>query len=286
MMKSKVIATKFDSFEKAISRIFEEAKLKEVLKGKNRVILKPNLTTNLPYPITTDPQFVESLVKVLLGFFGGEILICEGSGGCDTKKAFQDLGYEGISRKWKIKTLDLNREERIKFENKNALKLKEVWLPKILFDSYLISLPVPKEHGEAIFTGALKNQFGIYLSKNFVKEYDEEKLEKKGIFVAKEIWERGWNKGELHFLGVQETIFDLNLYRKPDFVVCDGRFGVKGGELRGERFEIGKIFASFDPVALDSHLAKIFGFDWREIKYLTLSNKVLGKAEDFEVKIV
>jgi uncharacterized protein (DUF362 family) len=280
-MRSKVFQTEGKDLKESLSKIFKTLNLKDIV--KERIILKPNLTTKIPYPITTDPKFVEVLVELIFDFFKGEILIAEGSGGCDTKEAFKRLGWEKISKKFGIKLVDLNREERIKFENKNALKLKEVWLPKILFSGYLISLPVPKEHGEAIFTCALKNQIGIYLSKDFVKEYDKEMLEKKGIFVAKEIWERGWNKGELHFLGINETIFDLHLYRKPDLVICDGRVGVKGGELGGKEFETGKIFASFDPVALDSHLAKIFGFDWRKIKYLVLANKVLGEADNYEV---
>jgi len=282
-MEAKIFETDFDNFKNSISRIFEAMKLKEILKREKRIILKPNLTTNLPYPITTDPNFVESLIEIISSFFRGEILICEGSGGCDTKRAFEELGYEEISKKFKIKLIDLNREERIRLKKENVLKLKEVWLPKILFSGYLISLPVPKEHGQAIFTCALKNQFGFYLSKSFVKEYDKEKLERKGIFVAKRIWEKGWNKGELHFLGVNETIFDLNLYRKPDLVICDGRVGLRGGELGGREIKIGKILASFDPVALDSYLARIFCFDWRKIKYLVFSNKILGETENFKV---
>ena len=282
-MGSKVFQVEVKNLKESLSRILEAVNLREILKERKRVILKPNLTTKIPYPITTDPEFAEILIEAILNFFKGEILIAEGSGGCDTKEAFEKLGWEKISKKFGIKLVDLNREERIKLENKNALKLKEIWLPKILFSGYLISLPVPKEHGEALFTCALKNQIGIYLSKDFVKEYDKEKLEKKGIFVAREIWEKGWNKGELHFLGIHETIFDLNLYRRPDFVICDARVGVKGGELGGREFKIGKILASFDPVALDSYLAKIFGFDWRKIKYLVLSDKILGNANDFEV---
>lgn len=197
--------------------------------------------------------------------------------------AFKRLGYERISKTLGVELIDLNRAEKIKLKNEKAKKLKEIWFPKILLNSYLISLPVSKEHSSAVFTCALKNQFGIYLSKEYVREYDKEKLERMGVFVAKEIWERGWNKGELHEIGVHESIFDLNLYKKPDLVICDGRVGVKGGELGGKEFKIGKIFASFDPVALDSHLAKIFGFDWRKIKYLVLANKILGEAENFEI---
>ena len=280
---AKVFEVQFKDLKGSLFKLFESTRIKEILKEKEKIILKPNLTTNIPYPVTTDPKFVEVILEIILSFHKGQIFIAEGSGGCDTKEAFKKLGYENLAKKFGVKLIDLNREERVKVKNEKSLKLKEIWFPKILLDSYLISLPLPKEHGEAIFTCALKNQFGIYLSKDFVMEYDKEKLEKMGVFVAKEIWERGWNKGELHSVGIHESIFDLNLYKKPDFVICDARVGIKGGELGGKEFKIGKIIASFDPVALDSYLARIFGFDWKKIKYLRLANKVLGEAENFEI---
>jgi len=288
MMKSKsfVFETNFDKLETSLLRIFEAMKMQEVLKKEKRILLKPNLTTNLPYPVTTDPKFVKQIIEIIRNFSDLEIIICEGSGGCDTKRAFEELGYEEISKEFGVKLVDLNKEERVKLRNERALKLKEVWLPKILFSGYLISLPIPKEHSSALFTCALKNQFGIYLSKKAIKEYDKEKFEREEILVVKEIFEKGWNKGELHSIGVHESIFDLNLYRKPDAVICDGRIGVKGHELGGEEFKIGRIFSSFDPVAIDSYLASIFGIDWKRIKYLVYSNSILGKAENFEVKKV
>jgi uncharacterized protein (DUF362 family) len=284
--KSFVFETNFDGLETSLSRIFEAMELKEVLKKENRILLKLNLTTNLSYPVTTHPEFVKKIIEIIRKFSDAEIIICEGSGGCDTRKAFRELGYKEISKEFGVKLVDLNREERVKLKNDKALKLKEVWLPKILFSGYLISLPIPKEHSSALLTCALKNQFGIYLSKKAIKEYDKEKLENEEILVVKELQERGWSKGELHSIGVHESIFDLNLYRKPDLTICDGRIGVKGHELGGEEFKIGKIFSSFDPVALDSYLAKIFGIDWKRIKYLAYSNNILGKAENFEIKKV
>jgi len=44
--------------------------------------------------------------------------------------------------------------------------------------------------------------------------------------------------------------------------------------------------AMFDPVAIGSYLASIFGIDWKRIRYLVYSNSILGKAENFEVKKV
>ena len=240
--------------------------------------MKPNLTTNLSYPITTSSEFVKNLILLIKNFTKGKILIAEGSGGCETGIAFEKLSYKKISKQLKIKLIDLNREERIKLKNNKALKLKEVWLPKILLDSYLISLPVPKDHSLAVFTCALKNQFGIYLSKDFIKESGE-----RGTFIAEKIVEQGWSKNKLHSFGVHESVFDLNLYKKPDLTICDARFGVRGNELGRKKIEIGKIIASFDPVALDSYIAKIFGYDWRKIKYLVYSHQKIGQAENFEV---
>lgn len=240
---AEIFEKKNEDLKGDIEKIFRALNLKEILAKEKKLILKPNLTTDLPYPITTSPQFVEEVIFNLKKIYKGEILIAEGSGGCDTKMAFERLGFSEISKKFGIKLIDLNREERIK----------------------------------------LKNMFGVYLSKEFVMTYDKEKLEKMGIFVAKEIWEKGWNKGELHSLGVHQSIFDLNLYKRANLTLCDARVGIKGNELGGKEFKIGKILASFDAVSLDSYLAKIFGYDWKRIDYLRFCHKKIGEAENFKV---
>jgi uncharacterized protein (DUF362 family) len=282
-MSAKVFSTKFTNFRETLFLILKAIDIEKVLEGKDLVILKPNLTTDIPYPITTDPKFVESLLEILSKIYKGKIVIAEGSGGCDTILAFRKLGFQEISKKYKVDLIDLNREERIKLRNKNAKILTEIWLPKIVFEGFLISLPVPKDHLSAKFTCALKNQFGLYLASDFILDYDEKKLRELGIFAPKEILEAGWNKGELHKIGIDESIFDINLYKKPDLTICDARVGVRGGELGGEEFHIGKVFASFDPVALDSHLAKIFGYKIEDIKYLVFCHKKIGEAIDYQL---
>jgi len=280
---SEIFEVNSKEFNEKILKVFDLMNLRKILKKEKRIVLKPNLTKDLPYPITTDPNFVEIIIKKILSFYKGEIFIAEGSGGCDTNLAFLKLGYQKIAEKFKIKLIDLNRAERIKVENKNALVLKSIWLPKIILDSFLISLPVPKDHSSAVFTCSLKNMIGVFLSQDYVKNYDQEKLEKIGVFVAKEIWQKGWNKGELHEIGLHQAIFDLNLYKKPDLTICDARYKIKGSELGGKKIKLGKIFFSFDPVALDSYLAKLFKSDWQKINYLVFSNKKIGQAEKFQI---
>lgn len=91
------------------------------------------MTINRSPPCTTPAELVEEVIKFCQDNSKAEIIIAEGSGGCDTQKAFADLGYRQLSQKYQIKLIDLNREERILLKNPKALVLKKVKLPKIIF---------------------------------------------------------------------------------------------------------------------------------------------------------
>jgi uncharacterized protein (DUF362 family) len=279
---SKVFETKFESYEKSIAKIFKEIKPKI---KENRVVIKPNLTTNLPPPVTTDIRCVKEVITNLRRIYNSEIIIAEGSGGCDTLKAFEELSYKKLAKDYDIKLVDLNRAERVELRNRRAIKLKSILFPKVLLNSYLINIPVPKEHSSAKITNSLKNMFGIYLPKSFLVEWNKSKLAKIGVIVSKNIFMRGWNKANLHVLGVHESIYDLNLYKKPDLTICDARVGQIGEEIYGEPYKLNKIIVSFDPVACDSYVANLFGYSWREIKYLRYCNGVFGSARYELIKV-
>ncbi|MEM7826779.1 MAG: DUF362 domain-containing protein [Candidatus Aenigmatarchaeota archaeon] len=276
---SKVFDTSFLNYDESVARIFNAMKPKI---EKRKIVIKPNLTTNLNPPVTTDVNCVRAILKCLQNF-NGEIIIAEGSGGCDTLKAFNALGYEELCEEFGIRLIDLNREERVEIENHSALRLKSMLYPKILLDSYLISVPVPKEHSSAIITNSLKNMFGVYLSKKYLAKYSG--LRKIGVIVARSIFARGWSKADLHVFGVHESIYDLNLYKKPDLTICDARIGQKGNEIDGVACKppLNRIIGAFDPVACDSYVSKIFGYDWKEIKYLRYCHEKIGDAENVEV---
>ena len=158
-----VLITDFQNFQTSIPLILEEADLKNKIKGWEKIILKPNLTTSRKPPCTTPIELVEEVVKFIQPT-DAEIIIAEGSGGCDTQKAFKDLGYQDLAEKYHLKLIDLNKAERIEKENPQALVLKKIKLPKIIFEGFLINLPVLKEHNEAVVTCAMKNLFGLYLN--------------------------------------------------------------------------------------------------------------------------
>lgn len=244
----------FQSFKETVPLILRESGLVEKIKDKKQILLKPNLTTNRKPPCTTPVELVEEIVKFIQASSRAEIIVAEGSGGCDTRQAFKDLGYQDLADKYNFKLVDLNKTERIAKENPKALALKKVKLPKIIFESFFINLPVLKEHNEAVVTSAMKNLFGIYLNQSALSRFG---------------W---WNKSELHVFGVHQSIHDLNLYVKSDFVLVDASVGQKGSEITGFPCQppIGKLIAGFDAKEIDKVCAQLLGHKIEEVRYLTL----------------
>jgi uncharacterized protein (DUF362 family) len=266
---SKIFVKDFINFSQTVPQILKEAGLAEKIntfdklsvdaeqsrsiKKQNKILLKPNLTAIRPPPCTTPVELVEEVVRFCRANSKTEIIIAEGSGGCDTEKAFVELGYKDLSQKYDIKLIDLNQEERIFLKNEKALVLKKVKLPKIIFDSFFINLPVLKEHNEAIVTCAAKNLFGLYLNQKIIPSITG--------------W---WNKSELHLFGVHKAIIDLNNYVKSDFVLVDASIGQRGNEINGFACQpaIKKLIAGFDAMEIDRFCAPLLGHEPDEIPYL------------------
>ena len=273
---NKIIIENFESWAITIPKILDQCNLAEKIAGQQQILLKPNLTINLPPPVSTPVEFVEEVVKFILKNSKAKIVIAEGAGGCDTQKCFSDLGYEKLAEKYPIELIDLNLAQRIKKENPNAIKLKKVYLPQISFESFIINLPVLKIHSEAKMTAALKNVFGFYLNSNWLMKKVGGLFGRSGegwlatrssALRRSEVW---WNKSELHFSGVNNSIKDLNNYIKFDFNLVDASIGQLESEVHGLPCSppIGKIIAGFDAKKVDIACAPLLNLDPKEIKYL------------------
>jgi len=255
-MKDKVWALKFKSWQESVVKILELAELAGLVKDQKKIILKPNLTINYPPPCTTPVEMVEEVIKFIGKYSQARIIIAEGSGGCDTIKSFEDLGYEGLAKKYKVGLVDLNREKREECVDPKALAIKKVKLPTVLMDGFLINLPVLKQHDSAVMTAAAKNMFGVYLNDNI---------------ILKKLSPHWWNKSELHFrYGVAKSVWDLNLHRKTDFVLVDATVGQVGNEIEGKAKNppIGMLVAGFDNLAVDRVCAPMIGVRVEDVPYL------------------
>ena len=225
---------------------------------KDKVVIKPNLIINRPYPVTTSPKTVECLINYFTGKTK-KIIIAEGSGMClgGTNKAFLDLGYVELAERYGIRLVDLNEDNYEILKNPNALKLKEFKFPLTLKNCSLISAAVLKRHSMAKVSLSLKNMIGATIGR----------------------------KAKFHVPGLTNSIVDINLYKKPDFALIDG-IESSGKELGGEITRYDLMIFSEDPVAADTVGANTLGLDPLSVPHIKLAQeKGLGIAGIEELEI-
>ena len=111
----------------------------------------------------------------------------------------------------------------------------------VLEADYIINVPIFKTHSSMMITGALKNVYG---------------------YVA------GACKARLHFqLGNGETfartVCDIHQVRPPDLHIMDAITAIEGnGPCHGRQLRpVGKLLASYDPLAVDGVMARMMGVD-------------------------
>ncbi|KPJ98592.1 MAG: hypothetical protein AMK71_11140, partial [Nitrospira bacterium SG8_35_4] len=120
------------------------------------VIIKPNIVNPSPPPVTTDVRVVEGILSALREAGIQEIAVAEGSGTGDTMDNFQKLGYAELD----TVLLDLDREETVELQVDNHRVWQRITVPQILIDTFIISVPVLKEHSMCGVTISLKNMIG------------------------------------------------------------------------------------------------------------------------------
>ena len=238
---------------------------------KGRVLIKPNLVSNEPYPTTTHPE----LFKELLVLLKGRAKLAAG----DAVAA--DLREPGAALKNHVLTRTAT-EQGVKFHDfyqEGMLERKSPLGDLLRFSAIpstfdlVISLPVLKAHINVLITGALKNQFGF--------------LDRKDRF-------------KVHFQGaglMERAIVGINQLAPAHLFIVDFRETLlNSNEVRhgGRVSKGGWIFAGKDPVALDwfgfSLLKelepKLSGKRPEDIPYLDLARKAgLGNVQFELVKI-
>ncbi len=260
-----VFSIEFTSWAESIPRICEVAGLKElVTKSGKPVLLKPNLVENLAPPITTPVEVVGGLVDYLQEEIPGvDIIIGEGCGATeyDTHYVFRELGYELLAADKGVRLVDLNEQPLRHMQNPECTCWPDMYLPEMLFDVFLLSVPVLKAHSLAKVMLTMKNMMGAAPPSHFQKG-------------------GAWKKASFH-ARIDPAIFDLNTYRTPDFTLLDATIGMQQAHLWGPTCNPpkNKLAAGVDPVALDVWGTDLLGFDWHQVGYLRMADGVLGLAD-------
>ncbi|OGQ96092.1 MAG: hypothetical protein A2521_13375 [Deltaproteobacteria bacterium RIFOXYD12_FULL_57_12] len=260
------------SWQQSLPALLEATGLRDRLLSAPRILIKPNLVEALVPPITTPVALIAALVDYVRGCAPttAEIIVGEGSGAraYDTQHCFQALGYEEMAAGKNISLVDLNLEPLVRKSQKNCHRWPVMHLPRLVFESFLISVPVLKAHTLAEVTLTMKNMMGLAPPAHFQKGGH-------------------WKKAAFHDR-IQEAIFDLNRYRTPDFTVLDATVGMPEAHLWGPTCNppVNRLAAGFDPVAMDAYGAMLLKRDWRRIEHIRLAHGCLGLAEPLVLREV
>ena len=208
--------------------------LKQIISRGDHVLVKPNFNSPDPFPASTDLNFLQSVVELILEA-GAKVTIGESSGGVwrPTRKVFSQLGVTELARKLGVELIAFEDrpDEWVKVRIDGDY-LKEVVVPRSAYEvDKLVYLPCLKTHSLAAFSGAIKLAFG---------------------FVAP------GQRRSFHISHLQEKLAEVNLCWQPDLIIMDGRKAfVSGGPAKGRLVEPGLVLASGDLVAIDVEAMKV-----------------------------
>jgi uncharacterized protein (DUF362 family) len=228
-----------------------------------RVLLKPNVVSSEPYPTTTHPDTLGTLLDLLAD---RQVIVADAAAADLLRpgKAIKDHGLARLCRSKGRELVDLYERAATGWTSPRGFELKLSALP--LKQDCIISLPVLKSHINVRLTGAVKNQFG-YLART--------------------------ERGRLHFGRdlLHQGIAECTVFARPRLFILDAVETLVGAnEMRhgGRIQKLGWMLAGEDPVALDAFgltlLArlepKLQGLLPRDLPYLRLAQEYgLGTFE-------
>ncbi len=243
-MKNKVVVLPLDEYspekiQKTLRSIINMLGIKEYIANKS-VLLKPNLLAPSKNAFTP-PEIVLELIKLIkTDMLAKEVLVGDST---MTKKltsiTFKRSKFNDICEAEKVKTLNFFESERIKVNLNNPVYDVEeiIYLPREIKDiDIIINLPKLKTHNGYVYTGAIKNLFGLLGNKMNMHMTHKNKIEFQKMLAD-------------IFFAVEET-------NSSDFpkilTIMDAVIAMEGkGPRAGKPRKIGLMIAGFNPAAVD-----------------------------------
>ena len=255
-MAKRLSCTDKDDIEAVVFTLMEDWLKRLPPFSRRCFLLKPNLVSDYPPPITTPTDIVEAISCAVRAIWpDARIVIGEGTASIrkDTWTVFNTLGYTDLANRHDIQLMDLNESPLVCLKERGMKFFPKIWLPEIVLEATLISIPVLKVHTLSGVTLSMKNMIGLLPPRHYQ--------------------ERGhWKKSVCH-RDIHRAIFELNRYRSPDFTVLDARRGMASSHLGGPELTPppGIILAGEKAWEVDAHAAGLLGRDWKAIDHIYLA---------------
>ena len=219
--------------------------LEKLIKPGTQVFVKINhLSPASPAEkgIVTHPVFVEAVLALLKGAGASVIVgddIDSGSG-----DGFQVSGLRQACNRAGVSLVNLKEAGFVEVKCGGKL-LKSVYVSKVALDAdVIVNLPKFKTHCLTVFTGGVKNMYGVIPH--------GQRLRLHGEYPGPEDF--------------SQMLADIFTAVKPHLTVMDGIVAMEGeGPASGRLVKLGVILASTDAVALDSVAARIIGLSPQDV---------------------
>lgn len=237
----------YEATRKALENI---GGINSFIRPKSKVLVKPNLlmAKEPQYAITTHPEVVRSVIKLLKGL-DAKIFVGDGPSVWDGQSKNVDEVYErtGVRKICSEEDVELVKFDRRRWRKKFPLTS---WLDEC---DYLVNVPKFKTHTLTTLSAAIKNLFGL-VSDTFKTELHKN-------YFGKEDFAR--------------IVVDIFEEAKPALTIVDAVSSMDGDgpATSGKIRNTGLILAGSDAVAIDSILALIMGLEPQDI----LTNKEAGR---------
>jgi uncharacterized protein (DUF362 family) len=266
--------------------------IKSVTRGKDRIMLKPNLVADSP-DCTTKPVVIKTLAQMMQKA-GKEVIIGEGSAAASSfnyinneqyrtrkreildgmqKHVFDVLGYSDLAKSLNIQLINLHSGEIVEVPLKNGLVARSVKIHRSINEADLLcSVPMMKTHVLATVTLAMKNLIGLYPGTEYYSARS---------WLHQKAYEAGST-------GVAYEVIDMNNAVKTGLSVIDASMAMEGnGPSGGPLIEMGLIVAGTSPLVTDMVGAILMGFELNEIPAIMLAHKtgmLPFSLEDIEIR--
>lgn len=230
--------------------------IKDIIKLRDKVLIKPNLAYPLPPPTTTDPKVIESVIEIVKQMGPKQVILGDSSsysgklpygvGKWKNEDIFKVTGLDHIAKKWNIELVDFDREEWVWVSIPNGVILKKVRVFKPVVEAnVIINIPVLKMHFETLVSLGIKNFHGII--------HDIDKV--------------NFHRDEL-----SQKLVDIHKVIRSSLTVIDGIRAMEGlGPRMGSAVEMDLVIASKDVVAADAVASEVMGVKAWEVETTRLA---------------
>ena len=288
---SKVALTNGDNRTDNVFRALKSLE-KEIAQsiGNRRVVIKPNNVSSTNQLAATHADALAGILEFLKSIGKLDNAVIAESALGSTMEAFQNFGYTTLAEKYKVKTMDLDKEkfQTIMAFSQSDAKPHPVRVSSILAnqeDNYIISACMLKTHNFAVATMSIKN---IILGSALKISNSNGGGGGRG---GRGFGGGGSDKPILHGGGSHGININLAMLAPmlhPSLSLIDGFEGMEGnGPISGTRVDHRVCVASTDYLAADTVGATLMGIEPANVGYLTyLATAKVGESDLSKMEIL